>query len=491
MPDCDVKVDVLIVGAGFSGLGMAIQLRRKMPEASFLIVEKGHDIGGTWYENHYPGCACDIPSHLYSFSFERNAEWTRMFAGQAEIQSYLKRCAEKYGLMPHVRLGTRLREAIWDEDGACWRAVSDEGLKIEAGAFVSGVGALHKPSYPDLPGLNFFQGPVFHSATWDHSVDLTGKTIAVIGTGASSVQFVPEIAKQAGQLHLFQRTPAWIIPRLDYAIAEKWKQRFRKLPGVAWGFRQFIFWLLEIRVLGFLGNRWMRRQGAELARRHLEKQVPDPALRAALTPHYEMGCKRVLLSSDFYPALMRPNVELVTAPIREVKPGGIVTADGKERPADVLILGTGFKITEILHDVKVMGRDGLELSAQWRERPRAFFGITANGFPNFFLLLGPNTGLGHNSVVLMIEAQVQYAISCLKLLRRSGKRALDLRSGRLEEFMARTDKRLAPTVWQAGGCRSWYQDQKTGENVAIWPGSVVEYALRTRHAAAGDYQLSD
>jgi cation diffusion facilitator CzcD-associated flavoprotein CzcO len=219
--------------------------------------------------------------------------------------------------------------------------------------------------------------------------------------------------------------------------------------------------------------------------------MPDPALRAALTPHYEMGCKRVLLSSDFYPALTRPSVELVTAPIREVTPGGIVTADGQERPADVLILGTGFKITEILHDVKVVGRDGIELSARWRDRPRAFFGITVSGFPNLFLLLGPNTGLGHNSVVLMIEAQVRYVISCLKMLLRRGKRALDLQGGRLEEFMVRTDQRLAPTVWQAGGCRSWYQDPKTGENVAIWPGSVVEYAWRTRNAAAKDYQLSD
>ena len=489
--DRSVKVDVLIAGAGFSGLGMAIQLRLKMPEATFLIVEKGHDIGGTWYENHYPGCACDIPSHLYSFSFEQNPEWTRMFAGQVEIQSYLKRCAQKYDLMPHIRVGTRLREAVWDEAAACWRAVTEDALKIEARAFVSGVGALHIPNYPELPGLETFQGPAFHSAHWDHSVDLTGKNVAVIGTGASSIQFVPEIAKQVGRLQLFQRTPAWIIPRLDYALAEKWKKRFRRSPLVGWAFRQFIFWLLEIRVLGFLGNRWMRNQGAKLARRHLEAQVPDPALRSALAPNYEMGCKRVLLSSDFYPALMRPNVELVTAPIAEVKVHSIVTTDGRERPADILIFGTGFRISEILHDIRVIGRDGMKLNEQWRERPRAFFGITMAGFPNFFVLLGPNTGLGHNSVVLMVEAQVQYVISCLKLLRKRSKRALDLRAGRLEDFMARVDRRLAKTVWQAGGCRSWYQDQKTGLNVAIWPGSVVEYALRTRRAAETDYQFTD
>jgi cation diffusion facilitator CzcD-associated flavoprotein CzcO len=278
---------------------------------------------------------------------------------------------------------------------------------------------------------------------------------------------------------------------LDFAFSEKAKQRFRRWSAAAWGFRQFIFWLLEIRVLGFLGNRWMRGQGATLARRHLEKQIPDPALRAALAPKYEMGCKRVLLSSGFYPALMKANVELVTEPIRELTAGSIVTSDGRERPIDVLILGTGFKITDILHDVSLVGREGILLREQWRARARAFLGVTVHGFPNFFVLLGPNTGLGHNSVVLMIEAQLNYVVSCLKLLKKRGKRALDLRGGRLEQFMARIDQRLRTTVWQAGGCRSWYQDQDTGENLAIWPGSVIEYKLRTRRAAARDYQFMD
>jgi cation diffusion facilitator CzcD-associated flavoprotein CzcO len=486
-----VKVDVLIAGAGFSGLCMAIQLRRKLPELTVLIVEKGHDVGGTWYENHYPGCACDIPSHLYSFSFERNAEWTRMFAAQPEIQTYLKHCVQKYGLTPHIRLGTRLSKAVWDEAALCWRAVTEDGLEIEAQSFVSGVGALHVPNYPDLPGIEHFQGPAFHSAHWDHSVDLAGKNVAVIGTGASSIQFVPEIAKQAGRLQLFQRTPAWILPRLDFPIAKKWKERFRKIPVVGWAFRQFIFWLLEIRVLGFLGNLWMRKQGAKMAQHHLEKQVADHALRAALTPHYEMGCKRVLISSDFYPTLTRPNVDLVTSAIRQVTAHNIVTTDGQEHPIDVVIFATGFKISDILHDVRVAGRNGSLLSNEWRERPRAFFGITLSGFPNLFLLLGPNTGLGHNSVVLMIEAQVQYVVSCLKLLRKTHKRALELRKGKLDSFIARIDQRLTKTVWQAGGCRSWYQDQNTGKNIAIWPGSVIEYIWRTRRAAADDYQLTD
>jgi cation diffusion facilitator CzcD-associated flavoprotein CzcO len=414
-----------------------------------------------------------------------------MFAGQAEIESYLKRCVEKYQLTPHIRLGSRLCEAVWDEAALVWRAATSDGWQIEAKALVCGVGALHLPNYPNFPGLEAFDGPLFHSAEWDHLVDLTGKRVAVIGTGASSIQFVPEIAKQVGQLFLFQRTPAWIIPRLDFAFSEKARQRFRHWRVASWAFRQFIFWLLEIRVLGFLGNRWMRGQGAELARRHLKKQIPDPVLRAALTPKYEMGCKRVLLSSDFYPTLMKPHLELVTEPISYVDPHSIVTSDGREWPIDVLIFGTGFKLAEILQDVRVVGREGIVLSEQWQSRLRAFLGVTISGFPNFFLLLGPNTGLGHNSVVLMIEAQLNYVISCLKLLKKRGKRALDLRGGRLDDFMARVDKRFRTTVWQAGGCRSWYQDQATGENVAIWPGSVLEYAFRTRRAAARDYQLMD
>jgi cation diffusion facilitator CzcD-associated flavoprotein CzcO len=486
-----VKVDVLIAGAGFSGLCMAIQLRRKMPEVTFLIVEKGHDIGGTWYENRYPGCACDVPSHLYSFSFERNADWTRMFAGQAEIQDYLKGCVRKYALAPHIKLGTKLLQAVWDDTAKCWRAETGDGLKIEAQTFVSAVGALHVPHYPALPGLENFQGPAFHSAQWDHSVDLTGKTVAVVGTGASSVQFIPQVAKQAGALHVYQRTPAWIVPRLDIPIAEKWRQRFRRLPFLAWAFRKLIFLVLEIRVISFLRDSGMRKKGAAFARRHLERQVPDPALRAALTPHYAMGCKRVLLSNDFYPALAQPNVELVTEPISHVNPHSVVTSDGRERLTDVLIFGTGFKVTETVQSVRVIGRAGAELSDLWQTRPRAFLGITTPGFPNFFVLLGPNTGLGHNSVVVMIEAQVQYIVSCLKLLRRRGKRALNLRGGRLEDFVDRLDRRLALTVWQAGGCRSWYQDQNTGTNIAIWPGSVVEYVWRTRRVTARDYQLTD
>jgi cation diffusion facilitator CzcD-associated flavoprotein CzcO len=483
----DVTVDVLIVGAGFSGLCMAIKLRQARME-SFLLIEKGDDIGGTWHENRYPGCACDIPSHLYCFSFDLNPEWNRMYAGHAEIWEYLKSCAKRYGLLPHIRLKTRLREAKWDEAKGVWHVLAGDGMTIEARVLVSGIGALHVPSYPDLPGLARFAGRCFHSAKWDQDAKLEGKNIAVIGTGASAIQFVPRIAPLAGKLHVFQRTPAWIVPKPDTSISEKWKRRFRRMPGVMWTFRKLLFWQHEIRVLAFLGNRWMRKSLESIARRHLEKQIKDPNLREALAPDYALGCKRVLFSNDFYPTLGRPNVELVTERIAEVREHSIVTQDGTERPVDVLIYGTGFRVTEPMIGIRLVGRGGVEIHDAWRERMSAFLGVTVSGFPNFFILLGPNTGLGHNSVVLMIEAQVRYVMSCLKLMRRRGQKVMHLRPESQERFVEQIVQRLGRTVWQTGGCRSWYQDQKTGENTTLWPGSVVDYMRRTRSAAAKDYE---
>ena len=482
-----VSVDVLIVGAGFSGLCMAIKLQQARQE-SFLLIEKSDDLGGTWQENRYPGCACDVPSHLYCFSFDLNPDWNRMYAGQQEIWEYLKSCAKRYGILPHIRLKTQLREAVWDEDRGLWHVVAGDGLTIDARVLVSGIGALHVPSYPALPGVERFAGPSFHSAKWDASVRLEGKNIAVIGTGASAIQFVPQIAPRAGKLHVFQRTPAWIVPKPDFSIREKWKRRFRRIPGIMWAFRKYLFWTHEFRVLAFLGNKWMRRWLEGIARHHLEKQIEDPQVRAALAPNYELGCKRVLFSNDFYPTLNRPNVELVTERIAEVREHSIVTQDGTERPADVLIYGTGFRVTEPMIGVRLVGRGGVEIHDAWRERMSAFLGVTVSGFPNFFILLGPNTGLGHNSVVLMIEAQVRYVLSCLKMMRRRGQKVLSLRAERQKHFVEQIVQRLGRTVWQTGGCRSWYQDQKTGENTTLWPGSVVDYMRRTRSAAAKDYE---
>jgi cation diffusion facilitator CzcD-associated flavoprotein CzcO len=485
----EIKVDVLIVGGGFSGLCMAIQLLEAGMN-SFLLIEKSDDIGGTWYDNRYPGCACDIPSHLYSFSFEPSPEWSRMYPGQREIHDYLKRCVQRYELAPHIRLNTRFHEAVWNESEGVWHAAAGEGVRIQARVLVSGIGALHVPQYPKLKGIDSFSGPKFHSSNWNHNVGLDGKNVAVVGTGASAIQFVPQIAPRAGKLYLFQRTPPWIVPRMDFAIAEKWKQRFRRFPLMMRAFRQLIFWRQEFRVLGFLGNRFVRGKATEIAIHHLEKQIVDPKMRAALKPNYELGCKRVLVSDDYYPALTRPNVELVTNGIAEVCEHSIVTEDGVERPIDVLIFGTGFRATEPLIGIRIVGRGGVEIHDAWRERMSAYLGVTVSGFPNLFLLLGPNTGLGHNSVVLMIEAQVRYTMSCLRLMKRRKRHILEVRPERQKQFVTDIHRRLESTVWQSGGCRSWYQDQRTGENTAIWPGSVVAYERRTRSASPADYELT-
>jgi cation diffusion facilitator CzcD-associated flavoprotein CzcO len=485
----EIKVDVLIVGGGFSGLCMAIKLRQAGMN-SFLLLEKSDDIGGTWYDNRYPGCACDIPSHLYSFSFEPSPDWSRMYPGQQEIHDYLKRVVQRHELAPQIRLNTRFHEATWDEAENVWHATAGEGLRIRARVIVSGIGGLHVPEYPKLKGIERFAGPKFHSSTWDHTVDLDAKSVAVVGTGASAIQFVPQIAPRAGKLHLFQRTPPWIVPRMDFPIEEKWKQRFRRFPLAMRAFRQLIFWRQEVRVLGFLGNRYVRGKATEIATHHLEKQIKDPKLRAALKPNYELGCKRVLVSDDYYPTLNRPNVELVTDAIAEVREHTIVTADGVERPIDVLIFGTGFRATEPLIGIRLIGRGGVEIHDAWRERMSAYLGITVSGFPNFFLLLGPNTGLGHNSIILMIEAQVRYVMSCLKLMKRRKRQVLEVRPETQKQFVADIYRRLEGTVWQSGGCHSWYQDQRTGENTTLWPGSVVAYTRRTRAVLPADYELT-
>ncbi|MFI5095493.1 MAG: flavin-containing monooxygenase [Candidatus Acidiferrales bacterium] len=485
----ELSVDVLIVGGGFSGLCMAIKLREAGMN-SFLLIEKSDDIGGTWYDNRYPGCACDIPSHLYSFSFDPYPDWSRMYPGQQEIHDYMKRCVERYKLAAHIRVNTRFHEAIWDETEGAWHITAAEGMHIRARVLVSGVGGLHVPQYPKLQGVESFAGPKFHSSTWDYGVNLQGKNVAVVGTGASSIQFVPQIAPRVGKLYLFQRTPPWIVPRLDFAIPEKWKRRFRRFPISMWAFRQYIFWRQEFRVLGFLGNRFVRGKATEIATRHLNRAIKDPRLRAALTPNYELGCKRVLVSDDFYPTLTRPNVELVSDGIREVCAHSIVTSDGIERAIDALIFGTGFRATEPLIGTRIVGRAGVEIHDAWRERMNAHYGITVSGFPNFFVLLGPNTGLGHNSIILMTEAQVRYVMSCLKLMKRKRKKVIEVREETQKQFVEVVHHRLQGTVWQSGGCKSWYQDARTGENTTLWPGSVVEYIRRTRSASPADYLLS-
>ncbi|QGY02736.1 NAD(P)/FAD-dependent oxidoreductase [Methylobacterium mesophilicum SR1.6/6] len=477
---------VLIVGAGFSGLAMAIRCRQA-GIGPLLVIEKGDGIGGTWHDNTYPGAACDIPSHLYSLSFAPKADWSRLYAPQAEILAYLRDTAERHGLLPLIRLGTTFEGATWDEDRAVWRVETECG-SILARAIVSGMGGLHHPAYPDIPGRDAFAGPAFHTSAWDHSVDLAGKRVGVIGTGASAIQVVPELAKVAAQLTLFQRTPPWIMPKNDHAIPERARSRYRRLPLARQLERARLFWLHEVRAfLGFTKVSKLTGQAEAVARRHLAKAVRDKDLRAKLTPDYRLGCKRVLISDDYYPALQRDNVTLVTDRITRITEAGVVTETGRAHDLDAIVYATGFDVTATFARMNLVGREGLRLTEAWSDGMGAYQGITVAGFPNYFMLLGPNSGLGHNSVVSMIEIQVQHVIDCLKALRKGG-RAIEVRPEAQARFLDRIRTRMADSIWQAGGCRSWYLDAN-GRNTTLWPDSVMAYRRSARRARLGDYRL--
>ena len=483
-----VTTGIVIAGAGFAGIGMGIALK-KAGYHDFVILEKDDDLGGTWRDNTYPGCACDVPSPLYSYSYELNPSWTRVFAPQQEIWDYLRRCAAKYDLEPHLRYGCAVERMDWDDAARRWDIGTSQG-GYRARAVVSAGGSLHIPSYPDIPGApefgRAFGGTAFHSSRWDRSADLTGKRVAVIGTGASAIQFVPEIARQAAGLEVFQRTPPWIHPRPDVAIPARLRGTLETVPVAARVFRDTVYWLLEARALGFAVNPKLMAPLETMARKHLASQVADPALRARLTPDYTIGCKRILLSSNYYPALQRPNVDLITDDIAEITRDGVRTADGALHPADVIIYATGFKVVESVAALNVTGRDGRELK---HEGPEAYHGITVAGFPNFFMLLGPNTGLGHTSVVFMIESQVQHVMSCLRMLARDRADTIEVTEDALRRFNDELQRRLRRAVWSTGGCTSWYLDAD-GINRALWPGFSVEYWARTRRARRGAYTVS-
>ncbi len=479
---------IVIIGSGFAGIGMGIALR-EAGFRDFVILEKASDLGGTWRDNQYPGCACDVPSPLYSFSRALNPSWTRLFAPQPEIWEYLRQCAVKYGIDSHVRFGSRVESVEWDDDARLWTVRTAGGDRYRARAVVSGAGALHLPSYPDIPGMDAFAGTSFHSSRWDDAADLTGKRLAVIGTGASAIQLVPAVAGKTAQVTVFQRTPPWISPRADVAIPAGMRAALRSVPGAARGLRYAIYWLLEMQALGFAVDARLMAPAASLARRHLERQVPDPELRARLTPDYTIGCKRILLSSDYYPALQRPNVALVTDAISEIVSSGVVTADGRLHAADVLVYATGFRVVDAASELNVTGRGGRKLTDAWAGGVEAYRGVTVPGFPNFFLLLGPNTGLGHTSVVFMIESQVQHVLSCLRILSRERAGTIEARTAPTRKYNDALQRRLRRAVWNTGGCRSWYLDD-AGVNRALWPGFSFEYWARTRRARRADYEVT-
>lgn len=479
-----LETDVAIVGSGFSGLGMAIQLQRH-GRPDFLVLEKAADLGGTWRDNTYPGAACDVPSHLYSFSFASNPDWTRSFSPQPEIWAYLKRCATDAGVLDRFRFNQEVLSARFDDVARRW-IVETTDLTVSARLLVAGAGPLSEPRIPDIDGLSGFEGPVFHSARWDHSVDLSGKRVAVVGTGASAIQFLPEIQKTAGQVTVFQRTPPWVTPRRDRALSAWETKLFRSFSGAEKIPRALIYWFRETYLLWFLHEKRAERV-MKLATKFIEQQVRDPVLRAKVMPDYTIGCKRILISNDWYRALQQPNVELIASGLSEVRANTIVSSDGEERQADVLIFGTGFHVTDMPFAKRVFSADGTRLSDAWDSGMEAFLGTSVCGYPNFFLLVGPNTGLGHNSLVFMIESQLSYVVDALRVMDERNEDVLVVKKSAQSDFNSEMQRRLVPTVWNSGGCRSWYLD-KQGRNTTIWPGYTWDFRRRTRRFDRASYE---
>ena len=476
---------IAIIGTGFSGITAAIKLEEQ-GETDLVLYERSGDVGGTWRDNTYPGCACDVPSHLYSFSFAPNPTWSRSFSGQPEIQQYLKKVASEYGVTPRVRFHHDLIGASWDQHESRWEIETSQGTRT-ADILISAVGGLSAPSIPTIEGLEKFSGPTFHSAEWDHEADLKGKRVAVIGTGASAIQFVPEIQPDVAELNLFQRTPPWIMPRRNRDV-NAWENRIYQMAPFAQKIvRTAIYWGRELFALPMLHPRLAART-QKIAERHLEIQVSDPELRARLTPDYAIGCKRILQSNGYYGALTEDNADVFTDGIREITETGIVTNDGTEVPADVIIFGTGFKIMDLPVGHQVRGRDGRSLHEVWQGSPTCHLGTSIPGFPNFFTLMGPNTGLGHTSVTIMIEAQVGLVIQAIKRLRPGTSTTIEPTPAAMAAWRNEIDELGKGTVWTAGGCDSWYLDEN-GRNSSLWPSFATSFRRRLARLEPSEYRF--
>lgn len=478
--------EVAIIGTGFSGLCMALALQKAGID-SFVILEKADDVGGTWRENTYPGCECDVQSHLYSLSTEGNPDWSRTYAGQAEILAYIERCFDEHDLRHHIRFGANVVAASFDEAEARWQIRTEKGSTLSARIFILGTGPLHVPSVPDIPGLETFEGTMFHSARWDHSFDFEDKVVASIGTGGSAIQYVPQIAPQVRKLHVFQRSAPWIIPRIERAYTELEKRAFRAAPILRKIHRSTFYWRNEARVLPIMAPR-LARLLSRLARLHMRAQLKDPALVAKMTPDYTMGCKRVLVANNYYPTFNRRNVELVTDRITAITKRGVKTEDDRERPVDAIVLGTGF-VTDpriFLRGFSFQGLGGREILDVWKNGAEAYLGMTVIDFPNLFLMIGPNTGLGHNSLITMMEAQAHYILECLRELEQRGAKYMVIKRSEMSRFNEALARRLDDTAWSSG-CNSWYT-QDDGKNIAIWPGFTFRYRAATRRVATDHYE---
>ncbi|WP_345814675.1 NAD(P)/FAD-dependent oxidoreductase [Paraburkholderia sp. PREW-6R] len=481
-----VHTDLAIIGSGFAGLGMAIRLRQ-VGITDFLVAEKADSVGGTWRDNHYPGCACDVQSHVYSFSFAPNPRWSRLFARQPEIRAYLEACTQRFGVQRHLRFGHELATAVYDDTLHRWQLTFANGQQWSARVLISGMGGLSRAALPDIAGIENFKGKAFHSQHWDHAYSLEGKRVAVIGTGASAIQFVPQIAPRVAHLDLFQRTPPWIMPKADRPVKPLEQWLFTHLPFTQQILRSALYWMLESRAIGFAIHPSLMKTAQKAAERHLRRQVSDPQLRETLTPRYTMGCKRILISNDYFPAVSRKNVSVITAGIARVEEDAIVTADGVRHPADCIIFGTGFQVAAPFAPGVVRGRGGVDIVDTWRDGAHAYLGTALPGYPNFFMIVGPNTGLGHNSMVFMIESQVEYILRALQTINAGRVAAIEVRPHVERAYNERIQQKLGRAIWSTGGCTSWYLDPKTGRNTTLWPGFAYRFRQAARTFRMTDY----
>jgi cation diffusion facilitator CzcD-associated flavoprotein CzcO len=478
---------VVIVGAGFSGLGLAIRLKQRGVR-DFVVLERAEDVGGTWTANTYPGCTCDIPSHLYSFSFAPNPDWSHTYSPQPEIRDYLRGCADRFGVRTHLRTNVAVDAARWLEDEQLWELDTSTGTHT-AEVLVSAMGPLTEPKLPDVPGLASFEGKVMHSARWDHGYELRGKRVASIGTGASAIQYVPEIADSVERLYVFQRTAPWIMPHGNRAITELERTLYRRVPVAQRLVRAGVYASRELLVLGFAKQPRLMRLLERLSRAHMRSGISDPELLRKASPDYTIGCKRIVPSNRWYAALARPNVELVTGALQEVRTRSVLDSQGEEREVDAIILGTGFHVTDMPAAYQVRGRAGASLEEVWRGSPRAYLGTSIPEFPNFFMLLGPNTGLGHGSMVYMIESQIEHVRNAIASLERSGAATIEVRSDAHEAFNRVLDARMRGTVWDLGGCSSFYLD-RTGRNATLWPDWTWRFRRLASSSDMSAYRLS-
>jgi cation diffusion facilitator CzcD-associated flavoprotein CzcO len=480
------EVEVAIVGAGFGGLGAAVYLKRAGID-DFVVLERSHEVGGTWSANTYPGCQCDVPSNLYSFSFAPKPDWTHSYPEQPQILEYLQDVTRRFGLEPKIELNTELLEAGWDAGAARWR-IDTSGGPYSARFLITATGVLSEPVIPDLPGSDRFEGRAFHSARWDHDHDLAGKRVAVIGTGASAIQIVPRIQPEVEALYVLQRTPPWVIPHADREIGDRLRKLYRVLPPLQRLARLGVYWLRETLGAGFAGFKPILWATEASARIHIRRQVRDRELRRRVTPSYRIGCKRILPSDAWYPALQEPNVELVTEPIAELRERSIAFADGSEREVDTIVWGTGFSPTDPPIAGRLRGREGHTLSEEWGEGMRAYLGTTVSGFPNLFVLWGPNLNLAHSSIVFMLESQIHYVVEALKAARARRAAALEVRRPVQDAWNAELQEALRGSVWNTGGCSSWYIDG-SGNNTVMWPHQTFTFRQRTRRFEPADYEL--